>query len=184
MRGLLRCCIAATILATPGSATPVLLNQWYAGLWNTSNQTLVNESDLTGFPATVADPGSNPWTFTAAFATHLIITDLGRDGDRFEVFDGASSLGLTSAPTDDSTQCGMDPDVCLTNAKFSHGDFTLAPGPHSITMQINTNASNSTVGNNAFKVTAAVPEPGSIMLFGGGVALMLFSRRYKRRMNG
>jgi hypothetical protein len=179
LRGFIRCCLAAMALAVPGSATTIVLNQWYAGLWNPSNQVLVNESDLTGFPATVTDPGPNPWDFTAAFITHLIITDLGRDGDSFDVFDNSISIGSTSVPSNDFSTCGNDPDVCVVDPKFSHGDFVLAPGSHSITMSIKTHATDSVAGNNAFMVST-VPEPGSAALIAGGVALLLFRLRRRR----
>jgi hypothetical protein len=76
--------------------------------------------------------GAPPWTFTAPVGgAALTVTDAFSIGDRFEVFDSATSLGETSA-VPSSGSCGDDPVPCLASA--SHRIFILPSGPHSITI--------------------------------------------------
>lgn len=163
-------------LAVPGHSATIIPNQWYSGLWNPSNQTLTNDFAYTGTLGTeVADPGPAPWTFTNSSHWMLVVMDLGRDGDSFDVFDNGVGIGSTSIPTDDRTQCGDDPLGC-TDPRWSQGTFNLNPGSHSITLVIKTFASDSDRGNNAFMVMPGVdpvPEPGTVWLFGCGILLLV-----------
>jgi hypothetical protein len=136
-----------------------------------------------GVPATGCfpdDPGGNfcipssgtptqfldapPWTFTAASAATLTVTDAFASGDRFEVFDLGVSIGLTSLPTATALiDCGDDPVVCLATAGMSIATFVLAAGPHSITLV--PVLSPGGLGSAYLLVAAAVvPEPGSLWL--------------------
>jgi PEP-CTERM motif-containing protein len=178
---MLRWCLSyvvlTLVLAVPGFATTILINQWYVGLWNPTNQQLTDDVAYIGSLGTsIADPGSAPWTFNSPISSLLVISDLSKDGDSFDVFDNGSPIGSTSVPTDDGAQCGDDPLGC-TDPKWSHGSFGLLPGSHSITMVIKTNASGSDRGNNVFMVSADVPEPGTTFLAGCGVLLLLWRRR-------
>jgi hypothetical protein len=82
--------------------------------------------------------GSAPWTFTGS--GFLIVQDAFFRGDRFEVFDGLNSLGLTSIPIiDDSNTgpgCGSDPEICFNDLQASGRVFTLDEGFHSFTIAV------------------------------------------------
>jgi len=173
--------VLVSAVVIPGYSSEILTNQWYSGLWNPSNQQLTNDWAYVGGMGTyVADPGSAPWTFNNSTVWSLLITDLGRDGDSFDVFDNNVAIGSTSIPTDTRVQCGDDPLGC-TGAQWSHGNFIMTPGGHSITMVIKTHASDSDRGNNAFMVVAHAPEPGTIWLLLCGALLLLLSRVLKGR---
>src|SRR5207237_8943765 len=59
-------------------------------------------SQLTVNP--VAEQSSSPpWTFTGAAS--IFVQDLFTRGDRFQVFDNAGSLGMTSVPINDEVTC-------------------------------------------------------------------------------
>jgi len=76
--------------------------------------------------------GTPPWTFNApAGGATITVTDAFLRGDQFEVFDGGTSIGTTSAPATTGA-CGDDPDPCLADPQVSHGSFNVGPGPHSI----------------------------------------------------
>src|SRR5262249_16193380 len=65
-----------------------------------------------GTPTTFLD--APPWTFLApAGGAILTVTDAFQAGDRFQIFDFGTSLGLTSVPSG-SGNCGSDPVSCLT----------------------------------------------------------------------
>ncbi len=79
--------------------------------------------------------GDPPWTFTApAGGATVSVTDAFLRGDRFEVFDFGTSIGVTSAPAT-SGDCGPDPDPCFADPLVSKGTFTVGPGPHSLTIK-------------------------------------------------
>ncbi len=73
--------------------------------------------------------GAPPWTFTAPKSgIVLTVTDAFLNGDRFEVFNGATNIGDTPAvaktgscaPGDSS-----DPEVCVKDPKSSHRVYSL-----------------------------------------------------------
>jgi len=76
-----------------------------------------------------------PWTFSSATPTILTVTDAFLDGDQFNVYDNAALLGATSVPVNDGTQVNDDPDAAFASPKFSHGQWFLVAGNHSITIE-------------------------------------------------
>lgn len=123
--------------------------------------------------------GAAPWTFVAPVGgAVLTVTDAFLSGDRFEIFDFGSSIGLTSVPVD-NIDCGDDPVPCLATAGVSSGIFNLAAGNHSLT--ITPTISNG--GGSGYLLVdvplASVPEPGSWLLVGCGLALLGFSRYWR-----
>ena len=95
-----------------------------------------------GGPACSPSSGGNsvfggipPWTFTApSGGATITVTDAFLRGDRFEIFDGGISIGVTSVPVTTGA-CGDNPDPCLIDPQVSHGVFTVGPGAHSITIK-------------------------------------------------
>jgi YVTN family beta-propeller protein len=129
-----------------------------------------------GTPTTFLD--APPWTFLAPLAgAELTVTDAFLAGDRFQVFDFGVSIGLTSAPVG-NVNCGDDPVDCLNTPGISNATFSLAAGNHSLTIAP-TLASGG--GSGYLRVdAAAVPEPGSWVLFAIGSAAISISRLWSR----
>lgn len=115
-----------------------------------------------------------PWTFTAAQAVTLIVVDVFEAGDRFQVRDFGSPVGLTSAPVGNS-DCGDDPVPCLSDPAMSKGSFELAAGDHSITIFTLTDAA----ATGYLKVTA-VPEPATALVIVLGAAVLGWRQRKQR----
>lgn len=119
-----------------------------------------------------------PWTFTApAVGVVLTITDSFLSGDRFEVFDFITSLGLTSLPQA-GIDCGDDPVPCLSTPGISFRRFLLPAGDHSITIVPTLSPDG---GGSGFLLAQTVPEPGSVALLGFGIAAVWFNYRIKSR---
>src|SRR5262245_47358849 len=74
-----------------------------------------------------------PWTFfiVGPKAGNLTVVDAFALGDTFQVYDFGIPLGQTSVPSIGS--CGSDPENCLWIG--STRVYSMAPGPHSITIQ-------------------------------------------------
>jgi hypothetical protein len=107
-----------------------------------------------------------PFTFNAATAVRLDVTDDFDQGDRFEVYDFGASIGLTSlVAIDDGGEVG--PEAAFNSALWSSGSFLLSAGAHSITIAAVVNTSN--VGRGYLRALT-IPEPSSIVI---GVLAMI-----------
>jgi hypothetical protein len=132
-----------------------------------------------GTPTTELD--APPWTFSApAQGVVVLLTDHFLSGDRFELFDFGTSLGLTSAFAP-GVDCGDDPAVCINTAGMSTGRFRLAAGNHSLTIV----PTASLGGGTASFLVNPVPEPATTALMGIGIlgvsALWMRRRRQEVR---
>jgi hypothetical protein len=98
-------------------------------------------------------------------------------GDRFEVFNFGSSLGLTSAPGSTGDEIGADYDAAAADPRWSTGTFALGPGTYSITGL--TVLSPFGAGGAALRVDVAtvVPAPASLALIGLDLVGVALSRR-------
>jgi hypothetical protein len=164
------------------SAITVGNPSWYAFLFDFPPSFAVGTSNGVGI-----DPGNPPWTYTAATATNVKITDSFTAGDMFNLYDNNVFIGTTSpVPTTATGTNNPSADADYLDPLLSHGLFTLAAGPHSLTIQtfqVYAGAENlgSPVGVAYFRVDpSAVPLPPSAWLLGSGLLGLLGWRRFRK----
>jgi hypothetical protein len=131
-----------------------------------------------------ATPGTNPdsvaldnapWTFSGPAVLNVL--DLFSSGDRFEAFDGAVSLGLTSEASEGGS-CYSDITCALGDSRYSFGTFALGSGDHSITILVNSTPFNGGAAVlQAVATEAQAPEPGTMLLVGAGLSVLGLARR-------
>jgi hypothetical protein len=116
------------------------------------------------------DLGKSPWTLKLTDAAEMRITDAFMKGDTFAVFDNGSQI-LATPSVEVSYSIlpeAVDPEFCYYEPGFSRGSVILAPGDHSLTIQVLNSPHQS--GAAYFRVVSiGVPEPLSIMLLGLGL---------------
>jgi hypothetical protein len=139
---------AAVAFASIGLPTPfanagtIVLDTWYtfsfAGVGSslaTCNGTTChvgfNSPDLN--PIAPAPTPDAPWTITTTEATILTVLDGFLPGDQFDIHDFAIDLGPTSPPGSGHHACGGSITCAFNDPDFSHMDYLLDPGLHSIT---------------------------------------------------
>jgi hypothetical protein len=123
-------------------------------------------------------------TYNSPTATKLTVTDSFCPGDQFTVFDFGVPIGTTNLVSSVGSCTISDPDASLASPIYSHGTFTLAPGPHSITIQTITNPFGT---GGAFlrvdQVVSTTPIPPTMLLVLTGLlgaSLYLLWRRNAR----
>ena len=119
-----------------------------------------------------------PWTFTLSQAGILTVTDAFNIGDSFDVFDFGVLIGSTP-PVAQFDTCGSDPVPCSMNPNVSHAVFSLAVGPHAITIMARDPA--IAAGAAYFRVDE-VPDPTTLLLLATGLGGAI-SVRKNRKIN-
>lgn len=131
----------------------------------------------------INDGSALDFTITLASATLVTVVDGGFSGDRYQVFDNGSLLGLTSsAPNSYPTSLGLNFDAALASGTYSTASFLLAAGTHDLTGLLALSALDdanqpldSSVGGLRLE---PVPLPGAALLFLSGSGLLsVFARR-------
>lgn len=112
----------------------------------------------------------------------LIVLDLFSRGDRFEVFDNLVSIGQTSVVVNDGlSTCSNNIGNCLADLTYSRLIANIAgAGAHSITINVLQNALGTFSGAAVFQLASpGIPEPGTLGLLAGGLALLAL-RRFRK----
>jgi len=129
------------------------------------------------------------FTFTIPTTSVLRVVDAGAySGDRFELFNGAKSLGVTSPGAAGGV---IDPltdfDAAFADhAHFSYAEIVLTPGNYDLSGELSVSALdefgaplNATVGAVSL---VAVPAPASSLLFATAGGLLGFVARRRRNV--
>jgi len=139
----------------------------------------------------ITDGSTLTFSFTvpAGFTATLTVVDAGFAGDRFNLFNGATLLGNTSAvPVGDfasAANVGLDFNAALANADFSRATFTLNPGSYAIGGSL---TQSVTFGGSPLNATAGglsvtlVPEPATVLSLLAGLGVI--GAAVRRRRNG
>ena len=144
--------------------------------------------NFTGAPQHTGDLSPLSFTFTLATQGLLKVVDGSFAGDRFEVFNGSASLGMTSAVPvtafeDNPPNAGTDFDAAFADhTNFSYASILLAAGTYTITGAL---TQSVTLGGAPLESTAGaisvapVPLPAAVWLLASG--LLGFAKFGRRR---
>jgi hypothetical protein len=164
-------------VVTTAQSAAISSDTWYLGVWSGPVGTSVTGAGVSA--AGAIDPGAAAWTFTLGDEHTLRVFDCCADGDRFEVFNFGSSLGVSNST---GNTCNTTAE-CATGVNLSRGDFVLGAGSYSITMTLFAGQGSGNlffiVNDTPDSVPGQVPEPGSIALAGVALAGLALVRRRK-----
>ena len=182
--------IAAVLLSTVVFALPasaVQVNEYIDGPWLKFFFGSSYSSAYGNCPGTscalvdgtnFVDLGASPWTLSLTDATEMRITDAFMKGDTFAVFDNGTQILETPGVevTYSVMQGAVDPEFCYYEPGFSRGSVILAPGDHSLTINVLYSPHNAGVA--FFRLNSvSVPEPLSLILLGLGLLALSAFRR-------
>jgi hypothetical protein len=147
--------------ASPSSAVPLTLGDWqdfgFGGVGSVSS-----------------------FDFASAGPVIIRVVDGFIIGDEFTVsLDGGLGLPTSDSSANDGVQSGaQDGDTAFADARLSRLIIAAAAGAHTIDVTVTRNATGSQSGSAFIRVDEdRVPEPVSLLLFGGGLAAFAFIRR-------
>jgi hypothetical protein len=113
----------------------------------------------------------DPLTFSFSLVGPAVlnVVDGGLTGDRFEVFDGMTSLGFTSVPGDAGAESMFDDfAAAFADGRWSRASFVLGPGSYEIRGIAAASPLDGGIGGVQLTV---VPLPGALAMMLGGLAL-------------
>ncbi|HEU4629664.1 MAG TPA: PEP-CTERM sorting domain-containing protein [Gemmatimonadaceae bacterium] len=134
-----------------------------------------------------AGASGQPFTYTASSRFFVTVLDGFSSGDQFQLLDGATPIGTSTAPTDGS-YCSS-PAECLASSAFSRGTFLLDPGTYSFNVNVTASpfgSGGAYIGINvsdalASTATSTVPEPATAALTAAGLLAMAGVSTRRRR---
>ncbi len=130
----------------------------------------------------VGSYGTDTYQFSTTTELSFFVTDAFAIGDRFEIFDGSASLGLTSNVAESDSVNLSDAQSAYDSGLYSTGEWVLGPGTYDISVLV---ASTPYGRGGAFvkldtSSAAPVPEPATMILFGIGLLGLAGVSRKKR----
>jgi hypothetical protein len=119
----------------------------------------------------------DPVTFTAAGPVTFEITDAFLQGDMFDVNINSGAIVFTTSTVPSGSGTVTDPNIAFADPTYSHGSALLAAGVYSV----NVTEANAPFGEGAAYLqvvsSSGTPEPGTLLMLGGGLAAVLLGRR-------
>ena len=194
MRKLFALALVATLVVAAPQAEAVGLVA--DGNWVVLNDVMATGDFFTGTgTGSVNLAGATSYDFVAAGVMTFDITDYWVMTDQFEIYDNDALIwttpnvpdwsAYTADPYDPLYWTG-DQDVAWTSMPYSKSRLFFGAGSHSLKIRDihippNVNGEPFGDGTTAFRLTeGAVPEPGTLLLLGGGLAAAAIRRRMKK----
>jgi hypothetical protein len=117
-------------------------------------------------------------TFTAVAPVTLEITDAYMQGDMFDVNINSGAIVFTTSTVPSGSGTVQDPNLAFADPTYSHGSANLAAGVYSVNVTVNTAPFGE--GGAYLQVVSSgsgTPEPGTLLMLGGGLVAVLLGRR-------
>jgi hypothetical protein len=109
----------------------------------------------------------------------LTVVAAGVAGNRYDVYDNGSLLGITSVVAASGANIGTDFDTALSSGNYSFATYVLAAGSHTITGDLFFSVDGLGASVGAVEITA-VPLPASAWLLLSGSGLLALASRRRR----
>ena len=130
-------------------------------------------------PAYQGDGSALSFVVNNTSAVFLTVITGGFAGNRYDVYDNGSLLGITSQVATSTTSIGTNFDAALARGNYSTATYLLAAGSHTITGDLYFSADGLDASVGAVAVNA-VPLPASAWLLLSGSGLLAFVSRRRR----
>jgi hypothetical protein len=120
--------------------------------------------------------GSSGSDFYYTGSAVIQVTDCCETGDTFTVYDNGVLLGTTNTVATTLGDGCPNGDACFADPTYSHGSWVVGSGLNDITIFSDASPWGS---GGAYVEAVATPEPGSLLLFGTGLAGVIGAIRRK-----